>query len=173
MDVLYTLVGLATGAAVILAIGVMIRHRYVMRRLRNEAKTVDDLGSVTTPDWTELERHYGKALPDDLRWLYEQRELIASRGIELRGTVDAGETYFVDQFLPATVKSSTTTWFDVGRDRFPFAIDEAGNYYVVKLGDRADSEVLYVDHEQSTTWPVASSLRDFVSTREEVRRPTA
>jgi SMI1-KNR4 cell-wall len=163
---LNALLGTATVAVVVFAVVMMIRHRFEMRRLgREEAQGTDDVIADTAPEFAALELHYGKPLPDDVRWLYEQRELIASRNLELRSSIDPEDTYSIDQFLPATVKSVTSTWFDVGRDRFPFAVDDAGNYFVVKLGDRRDSEVLYVDHEQSTTWPVASSLRDFVTGR--------
>lgn len=162
MNILYTILALATMALAVFAVIAMIKHRFTMARLRRDARVSNKGGSMTAPEFEALEAYYRKPLPDDLRWLYEQPELVGRQSLEVRSTSEPSETYLIDRFLPATVRSVTSTWFDVGQDRFPFAIDEAGNYYVVKVGDRRDSEVLYVDHEQNSSWSIASSLSDLV-----------
>jgi SMI1-KNR4 cell-wall len=151
-----------TVAVVIVAVSVMIRHRITMARLGKQSASMGESTQWTEADFAGLEAHFGKPLPDDLRWLYEQRDLITRRGIDAHSTIAPEETCFIDRFLPATVESVRTTWFDIGADRMPFAIDESGNYYAVRVGDRGDSQVLYIDHEQTTAWPLSASLRDFI-----------
>ncbi len=162
MTFVFALLGAMTIALAVFASIWMVRHRVVMARLgrTNHVKNTDP--AEPDADFVELEKHFRKPIPEDLRWLYAQADLIRLRGVERRSTVDPAETYFIDRFLPLTVQSVTSTSFDIGPDRIPIAVDEAGNYYVVKVGDPNDSEVLYVDHEQTVVWPVATTLRDFV-----------
>ncbi|HEX9983224.1 MAG TPA: SMI1/KNR4 family protein [Thermoanaerobaculia bacterium] len=148
-------------ALVLFALVVMIKDRISMMLNRREA----DLSSAEEwlhPEFDALESFFGMPIPDDVRWLYMQHELIRSVGTEKRSTVDPTEEYVNERFLPATVKSVKSTRFDVPAEHMPIAIDEAGNYYAVQLGSRVVSPVIYVDHEQSQTWMVAHSLRHFI-----------
>jgi hypothetical protein len=161
MDFLSAILGLITIALVLFALVVMIKHRISMMLNRREA----DSGGAEEwlhPEFDALESFFGMSIPDDVRWLYMQHELIRSIGIEKRSTVDPTEEYVIERFLPATVKSVKSTWLDVPAEHMPIAIDESGNYYAVRLGSRVESPVIYVDHEQSQTWMIARSLRYFI-----------
>jgi len=162
MASVFAVLGAIMIALAVLAAIWMLRHRVVMARLRqaNDIENADTSGLGA--DFVQLETYFRKPVPEDLRWLYGRPDLIRMRGVERRSTVDATEIYFIDRFLPLTVESVTSTSFDIGPDRIPIAIDDAGNYFVVKVGDPDDSEVLYLDHEQTVAWRVATKLRDFV-----------
>lgn len=162
MNGVYIILGAGVVVLAVLAVAAMIRHRFTMARLGRETAKMPDRRAPVDADFDGLEKHFGKPIPDDVRWLYGQPDLLAKTGVELRGSVQPDEWYVIDSFVPATVAAATSTWFDIGRDRLPFAIDDAGNYFAVRVGDRNDSEVLYIDHDGNSEWTVAASLRTFL-----------
>lgn len=83
---------------------------------------------LRTPIFRDLEVHFGSPLPADLLWLYQDSNIVTKRNVVLIGEIDPGQEYEIDHFVPADLKSLQELWFEIGGDRFPFAIDGFGNY---------------------------------------------
>jgi hypothetical protein len=159
---LSVILGLVTVGALAYCVYRMIAVRAEMRRADARSPTVVKAETVA-PDFAGIEALFGAPVPAELRWLYEQPQIVRQRSLTKPSTVEPSELYYIDRFLPPVPDTVRSAWFDIGANLFPFAIDIAGNYLAVPVERGRAAEVIYIDHEQSTSWTVASSLREFIN----------
>ncbi|HET7436024.1 MAG TPA: SMI1/KNR4 family protein [Thermoanaerobaculia bacterium] len=156
--------GLLTVGLVAAGLAAMIRHRFTMRRLMRRAAAASSAApKPLVADIEGLELFYGRPVPSDIAWLYNEAELLRERNMVRFSNIAPAESYSIDHFLPATVETVSRVSFEIGSDFMPFGVDEADNYLAVRVGDRSDSRVYYIDHEQSASWVIATSLREFLA----------
>jgi hypothetical protein len=119
---------------------------------------------LTHPQIAEVEEYYGRPFPAALRSLYENTELLLKKALEFRPPAlhDADE-WIVSRFLPADLASLQEIWFQIGSDHFPFAEDDFGNYFCVRMTTDADPRaVFYVDHHGTEVQEVAPTVEAFI-----------
>lgn len=119
------------------------------------------------PQWNELERRFGFAMPQSLHALYSDHSTLLRRSFYIVPPESTTESdhHFVERFEPADVQT-LETWFPVGENRFPFASDDFGNYYYVQLDPASeDTPIFFVDHDSGDILPVADSLDELLRWR--------
>ena len=102
---------------------------------------------LVNPDFTAVERHFGRPLPDSVRTLYANRNELAMGDFEVAATVEAPEDarWYIAFYEPADFETVANAW--PGTEQyFAFANDGSGNGYLVDPGEE-DPPVLYHDHE--------------------------
>jgi len=118
---------------------------------------------LLNPRWAEIEELTGATVPECIKQLYMQTELICQR--EICFSQKEGKTYDVAEFLPADTQSLNERWDAVKQSEgFPFATDYFGDTYYVSLG-RAESEacpVMYYHHDGNDFEFVSGSLDEFL-----------
>jgi hypothetical protein len=166
-----TLFIVAGGVVVLLLVAAMLIM--IPNRVSTSGRADDREGDrqlddrLKHPLFDEVEAEFESRLPEDLRWLYGQPDLISKRNIRIKGGIETAHEYEIDHFLPVDLKTLRDLWFDIGKRRFPFAIDGFGNYFFIDLHDghaeATTSPVFYIDHDGGAVWPVAHSLRNWLS----------
>ena len=119
------------------------------------------------PRLADLERHFGRPLPETLKRLYEDSERIsrASFVLDQPGTNDEGHAWLVASFLPADITTLREGWAELGENNVPFACDEFGDPYYIPLDQASalDGPVFHFQHDGGARERVADSLADFLS----------
>ena len=130
---------------------------------------------LLSPNWSDLEEHFGAPIPNVLREFYAKHERLLEQNFYAvpPDRPDEAEYWFVQSFEPADLENLGDTLFLVGRDespqvakkRFPFASDGSGNLYFVEIGSdpSIDPPVCFIDHDGGDIERAADSFLDFVN----------
>ena len=160
------LVGLVLTAALILMAVDRVRagrRRESPEELQRRLKEFD--ARLASPQWAELERHFGAPAPRDLQLLYTQR-LVRMQNLETRTARLAGHDRedFIAWFCPADLRTVEEASWVVKSNEFAFADDGFGNYYTVAFNHDPDqpSRVRFHSHEGGEVEDVAESLDEFL-----------
>ncbi len=117
------------------------------------------------PRWTELEDHFGFAMPHSLHELYSDANQVGRNSFYVvpPDSTNEDDHHFIARFEPADMRTLKDLWFPIGDSRFPFASDSLGNYFYVELApDSQDVPVFFIDHDGSNVSKVADSLSAFL-----------
>lgn len=124
-------------------------------------------GRLRQPQFDELERHYGRPLPEAFKLLYQDSQRILRTDFLLSppGSGPEDRAWPVASFLPADAKTLADSWTGLGRDNLPFACDEVGDPYYVPLDQATnlDGPVWQFHHDSGDREHVADSLVGFLS----------
>jgi hypothetical protein len=118
---------------------------------------------LRNPRWKELEEHFGTAIPEAIKNLYQQTGLLIERDVIFREKND--REWHIAEFLPADLESLEETWPDVRKSRnLPFARDFFDDCYYVDLqaGNSSRCPVMICHHDGSDVELVAGSLAEFL-----------
>ena len=118
---------------------------------------------LRNPRWKELEEHFGTAIPEAIKNLYQQTGLLIERDVIFREKND--REWHIAEFFPADLESLEETWPDVRKSRnLPFARDFFDDCYYVDLqaGNSSRCPVMICHHDGSDVELVAGSLAEFL-----------
>jgi hypothetical protein len=125
---------------------------------------------LRSPRFDVLEVRFGGPVPDSLKRLYRNQELLAQVDFRLIDPIDAHTDpgHSIAWFLPADRKARDEVLWELGESLFPFAQDGFGNYYCVRIqGDpQGPCSVYFWDHEVPSTleeMKIADSLDEFLA----------
>ena len=107
--------------------------------------------------------HFGLAIPEPLKNLYEQTTLLTTQNVVFREK--GGKEWQVAEFCPAHTQTLEGIWSDLKKSKaFPFAVDSFGDcYYVEHTGkDSNRCPVMYYHHDGSDVELVSNSLEEFL-----------
>ena len=134
------------------------------------AEWATHIAKVQRPRWDTVERILGHAVPDVLRALYADRDLVGSSDVLVfdpaRGH-ERSEAWWISQFTPADVGALVPELESIPPGSFSFANNAFGDPYYVRLGELSDGDgpVLVHHLDGGDTELVAPSLRTFLSWR--------
>jgi SMI1/KNR4 family protein SUKH-1 len=116
-------------------------------------------------DFEALERHFGCNIPQAIRELYADSELILKKALQVRPPQarEDMEEFYVAFFVPADARQSESWWPPEDR-KFVIADTGHGDPYYVELSLRQpDSLPVYVHyHDFGDTLKVSDSLEEFI-----------
>jgi hypothetical protein len=118
---------------------------------------------LLNPRWDELQEHFGQPLPEPLKSLYGQTELITRQDLVFRES--AGKEWHVAGFYPAD-KETDPIWPDIKKSKIlPFAFDAFGDCYYVDLASKESNRcpVMYYHHDGNDIELVSESLEEFLA----------
>jgi hypothetical protein len=144
------------------------------RDARRKAEQGVSLTRLLTPQWPIVEAYLKRPVPEVLRSLYANKDLITSFDL-LVTPPDAGDDrqagWNVNEFVPADLESLVRTMETVPFGTFTFATNEYGDPYYVQVGAEQDGDgPVYVHyHDGGDTALVAPSLKTFLSWKREPR----
>jgi len=166
METIFTILGSIVVLLLVAAAVIMIRGRVSSSNGAGDRQNDRQLHErLEHPNFAELESQFASTIPDELRWLYRETDLLTKRNVRINSELEAGHEYEIDHFLPADMKAIEEVWFDIGEKRFPFAIDGFGNYFFIEVGGGQEkpTTVFYIDHDGGGVWPIAHSLKGWLS----------
>ena len=120
---------------------------------------------LLNPDFAALERHFGCNIPQAIRELYADSELILTKDFLIQSphTPEGMEGFDIAYFVPADAEQSESWWPAEDR-KFIIADTGCGDPYYVELPlvqpDPLPVYVLY--HDGGDTLKVADSLAEFI-----------
>jgi hypothetical protein len=134
---------LLMAACVLTAVGVLtILDRISWRRdMTPERLAADRLAQerrLLTPDWAYYERHLQRAVPEAIRELYRDRDLILSGGFQY------DETHCITSFEPIDSLALLDTRDFMGFDALPLASSD-GDIIYLRPG-RDESDAIYITY---------------------------
>jgi SMI1/KNR4 family protein SUKH-1 len=118
------------------------------------------------PQFDELEKICGGAIPKQLRLAYEQSDMVLARNLEFAppGKDPKKHSYWIAEFVPCDAHGQkyTTDLSEFGRGCC-FAGDGMGNFYWTPVSDTAqdDAPVYFACHDPYGNEKVAESLEEF------------
>lgn len=122
---------------------------------------------LQNPRLADLERHFGRALPETLKRLYQDSERILTTNFVLDppAAKDMDRAWLVESFLPADMTTLEEGWAELGENNYPFACDEIGDPYYIPLDQASalDGPVFHFHHDGGDRERVADSLADFLT----------
>jgi hypothetical protein len=115
------------------------------------------------PDFAGLEKHFGHALPQQLKSLYQNQVEILKKDFEVVGN-DTGtgkHVWYISFYQPADLENLRDAW-PAAKEVFEFANDGWGNGYTVdpRLDD---PPVMFYDHEDGGWSRVANGFSEFMA----------
>ena len=138
-----------------------IFHRYPRRcELDEYSKRFTE--RLLAPQFAELENHFGCAIPEEIKCLYEDKAEIQKGDFEVTMAASDGsqQTWTVAFYEPADLESVRDGWQECDH-LFAFANDGCGNEYVINPKE-TNTRVSFYDHETGEFTVVASSLSEFL-----------
>jgi len=144
-------------------VGNWLAARFRKPRSHSAEYTLTYNQRLRNPKWAELEEHFGRAIPEAIKNLYSESELLNRRDILFRG--ENGTEWRVAEFLPADVKTLDHLWPDVKESKnFVFARDSFGDCYYVPLPESPSDGcvVMYYHHDGNDVELVSRSLETFL-----------
>ncbi len=147
--------------------GNCLRWRFRKRKQLSEDSMRKTRDRLLNPKWGELEDHYGRPIPQPIKNLYIQTELLIQTNIAFRDR-NGGE-WHIAEFEPADLQALKWIWPDLTRSKnFPFASDSVGDLYYVPLEASAPETcpVMYYHHDGGDVELVTNSLDEFLSWRQ-------
>ncbi|MDT8070872.1 MAG: hypothetical protein ROO76_22140 [Terriglobia bacterium] len=120
-------------------IGIVFAGRWLMRKLlglspEEQALEAEKRGRerLLSPRWSDLEQHHRRAIPNIIKDLYSDQDVITMRGITLRRT--DGKLWSIREFLPADLRTVSDLPAELrSTDIFPFATSTSGDVYYIAL----------------------------------------
>jgi hypothetical protein len=133
---------------------------------------------LLAPNWSALEARPGSGpIPDPLRELYQDRDLVLSTNLDVVDPrLSGGEeaVWSVDRFCPADREAVGEQWEELPRGSFTFAECDGDPYYVIPGRSSADSGPVYhFFHDGGETVTVAPTLAIFLACCREARLKAA
>lgn len=123
---------------------------------------------LPAPNWSALESHLGEgAVPDALRELYQDRDLLLSTNLDvvdprLSGGDEA--VWSIDRFLPADREALAEQWEELPPGSFTFAECDGDPYYLILGSAGSDGGPVYhLFHDSGETVTVAPTLAMFLA----------
>jgi SMI1 / KNR4 family (SUKH-1) len=132
------------------------------------AEWASHVAEVQRPRWDTVEALLGHPVPDVLRALYADRDLLASSQLLVLDPAlgsEHDEAWWISQFTPADERALVPELESIPPGAFTFACNEFGDPYYVRLGELPDGDgpVMVHHHDGGDTELVAPSLRAFLS----------
>lgn len=165
-------------AILVLSIGMPVsilivvdRIRYPQRKLSQEQREAERKRRserFRQPNFEEVEKTCGGAVPKRLKLAYEQSDLVLARNVDFTppGKDPEKHRYWIQDFVPmdAEGQSHTTDLSDFGSGCC-FAGDGCGNFYWTPVSDlqQDDAPVYFACHDPYGNEKVADSLEEFFS----------
>ena len=155
----------------ILILLIVDKFRYPKKKLsqeKSEAERKAWFDRLLRPDFEEVERICGGAIPKRLKLAYETSDLILVQDVEFtpHGKDSERHFYWIWEFVPmdADGQSHTTDLSEFGKGCC-FAGDDMGNYYWVPVSEtpQDDAPVFFACHDPYGNEKVANSLGEFFS----------
>jgi len=143
------------------------------KKAARAAEWASYVARLHAPRWNEVEAGLGRPVPDVLRALYADRDLVARTDLLVsdpdRGG-DGGDTWWIGRFVVADKGALVGELESIPPGTFSFATNESGDPYYVCLGELPDGDgpVKVHYHDGDDTELVAPSLRSFLGWQ---RRP--
>ena len=121
------------------------------------------LERLRRPDYTALQDHFGRPLPDALRSLYENKEEVVRQDFEMAPSLQADEDqrWYIAFYQPADAQAVRDAWPGC-EECFAFANDGSGNDYLVDPRV-PDPPVRFHDHETGEFTPVCDQVSEFLN----------
>lgn len=122
---------------------------------------------LLNPQWIDLQEHFGLEIPEPIKNLYAQKEMLVLRDLVFHST--NGKAWKVADFLPADIDTLRGVWPDLKKGKkFPFASDLFGDCYYIPLDHNQSGEcrVMIYHHDGSDTELVSDSLDQFLKGRQ-------
>ena len=144
--------------------GNWLLRRFRRPKLRSEESARRYRQRLLNPRWNDLELHFNQSIPERIKHLYAQTEVISRR--DIRVSNENGATYDIAEFLPADIETLNGIWPDVKKSaNFPLATDAMGDcYYIPLTGDKSEQcPVMCYHHDGSDFESVSTSLDNFLS----------
>ena len=119
---------------------------------------------LLNPHWNELELHFNQSIPERIKHLYAQTEIIGRR--DIRTSNETGATYDIAEFLPADMETLNGIWPEVKKSaNFPLATDAMGDcYYIPLTGDKSEQCPVMRHHRGGSDFEsVSTSLDNFLN----------
>src|SRR5262249_25948763 len=105
--------------------GNWLLRRFRKPKFRSEESARRYWQRLLNPRWNELELHFNQSIPERIKHLYAQTEIISRR--DIRVSNENGATYHIAEFLPADIETLNGIWRDVKESaNFPLATDAMG-----------------------------------------------
>jgi hypothetical protein len=143
------------------------------REARRKAEQGVTLTRLLAPHWEMVEGHLKRPVPEVVRSLYANKDLITSFDLLVLppGTEDRYEGWNINEFVPADLQTIVMTMETIPYGTLCFATNEYGDPYYVQIGAEADGDgPVYVHyHDGGDTELVAPSLKKFLSWKREPR----
>jgi hypothetical protein len=119
------------------------------------------------PQFEELERHFGRPLPEAFKRLYGDYQRISRTDFVVSppGSKPEDRAWHIAGFLPADSRTLADSWSELGQNNLPFACDEVGDTYYMPLDEATDLDgpVWRFHQESGEREQVAESLEEFLS----------
>ena len=153
----------------VLILSLRDRLRYGSRRMKpaeREAARKAYIDRLKHPQFDEVERLCGGAIPNRLKLAYEQGDVVLAENVDLGppGKDSKGRSYWLAHFVPCDAKGQqlTTDLGEFGRGCC-FAGDGLGTFYWTPVSDTApdDAPVYFACHDPYGNEKVADSLEEF------------
>ena len=150
-------------AYVLAAVGVLTARDWIDEAFRWRRETPERLAAVTlaqerrllTPDWAYYERHLQRAVPEAIRELYRDRDLVLSGGFQY------DEFHCITSFEPIDSDSLLETRDFMGFDVLPLASSD-GDIVYLRPG-RDEPDVIYITyHDAGGTSELAPDAEFFL-----------
>lgn len=114
------------------------------------------------PDFSAVEKHFGRPLPSCVRNLYADRAELLREDFETAASLDASpeHRWYVAFYQPADDQSAKDTWPGLEK-YFAFADDGCGNGYLIDPREE-DPAVHFHDHETGNMTRVCDRFSEFM-----------
>jgi hypothetical protein len=144
------------------------------REARRKAEQGVTLTRLLTPQWDVVAGHLKRPVPEVVRSLYANKDLITSFDLLVLPPgvgEDRNAGWNVNEFVPADLQSIVMTMETIPYGTLCFATNEYGDPYYVQVGAAEDGDgPVYVRyHDGGDTELVAPSLKEFLSWNREPR----
>ncbi len=144
--------------------GNRLRWRFRKPQALSEDSMLKFRDRLLHPQWDELEDYYGQPIPQPIKNLYKQTELLIQTNIAFRN----GREWGVAEFEPGDLEALRWTWPDLMSSKnYPFGSDSVGDVYYVPLEDSGSEKcpVMCYHHDGGDVEPVSNLLDEFLSWR--------
>jgi|GEM_PF-1712921 hypothetical protein len=118
------------------------------------------LERLSSPDFAAVEEHFGHALPQVIRSLYENTAELTRSDFEVVPP-DGSTSWSIINYCPVDSEYLLNRWPGT-EEHFAFAGDGFGNEYLVDLRED-DPPVLFFDHETGEFEEVCDSFAEFMT----------
>jgi len=119
---------------------------------------------LVTPQYAEVEHRMGRQVPEEVRQVYADLELLAMEGFEVLHPETGEAEWYIEHFLPLDEAALEAAGpLDAGY--LPFARGAERELYVVSLDQRREERcpVYLIFHEAGEPLRLADSLAEFVA----------
>jgi len=161
VPIVYVLTVVTLAVACLLLNDRISRRRPSKKEMAAFAKRFEE--RLLKPDFYSLEKHFGHALPKQLKALYENRIEILKRDFEVVGNVmgDEKNVWYISYYQPADLENVRDA-SPIAKEAFEFANDGCGNCYTID--PRLDNPpVMFFDHEDGKWSKVANNFSEFMA----------